>query len=242
MVEKIYNHLSELGLTNAENPGRKAAQASVGKGRNAPMRFLTPLERSDLLIVLQEVFKWPIPEEEKEKEKAKWTKVRDACLVAMVVGAGLKLSEVDSLSVNCTSDGFLHVPPKGVRLKRRCPVLPIASAGLSRWKEWITALPSLSTAVLFPADVIRRRYDQAKPSEAMHPATLFRRISALLKEAGIDGNRVGAQTLRNTYAAMLFEEGYSDKDMRDYLGIKLPENVIFMRQQHAAWYAKYGKG
>lgn len=50
MVEKIYNHLSELGLTNAENPGRKAAQASVGKGRNAPMRFLTPLERSDLLI------------------------------------------------------------------------------------------------------------------------------------------------------------------------------------------------
>lgn len=239
MVEKVFDHLFELGLS-IENPGRKAGKEKAGKGRNAPMRFLTPLERSNLFQVLRQEFSRPIPEEEKEKEKAKWTKVRDACLVAMIVGAGMKVSEVDSLSVNCTSDGFLIIPPKYQRPKRKCPVLPIASEGLSKWTEWVSSLPSLSTSVLFPADVIRRRNDQTQPTEAMHPATMFRRVSALFKAAGIDGSRIGGQTLRNTYAAMLFEEGHSDNEMMEYLGIKLPENMIDMRQQHTAWFAKYG--
>ena len=126
LIERVYNHLIVMGL-NIPNPARHAGQSDVHTRQNDPMRFLDKIEKQNLenciLMVLQEAAQLGSPTKlKREKTKREyaeiWAWVRDATVAAVLVGAGLKVSETVRLSVNCTSgaDDFIRFGHSGTGL------------------------------------------------------------------------------------------------------------------------------
>lgn len=239
LIERVYVHLNALGLCDG-NPARSAGHKGVGNRRNDPMRFLVNEERQRLqnylLGVLREAEEaWAQNQTKKMKKTeyaALWAGVRDVAVAAVLVGAGVKVSELRALSVNCTSDtGVLVVPRSGFDMERRIPLLPVAVEALRVWMLFREPDKDLGR-VLFPAVISRRRDDQRTQTAAMHPSTVFRRVSALLNDADIRDARACGQTLRNTFAASLIESGADDETIVAALGFKGVFSVPHLRLEH----------
>ncbi len=94
LIERIYNHLARL-QDGLHNPASQAVRAHLAEGENDPTAFLLPGER-DLLIarVLG-------PPGEIAPDGAasptEWKRARDVALVAVLLGAGLKVGEIRTL-------------------------------------------------------------------------------------------------------------------------------------------------
>lgn len=247
LIERAYDHLIELGL-NMENPGRKAGVARMGAGVNAPTKFLGDRECQRLFGAIQQFLVLPIPEWS-DRDYAAWTKewsaARDICLAGVMVGAGVRVEEVERLTVNCTYKtgtpaaegdealGRLWVPGAVGVQGREALCFPVAEMALASWATWRKAMDWVAeTDLLFPANIRLRRHDLAAGlNESMHPSTVFRRVSRVLTEAGITGSRVGGQTLRNTYAAMLVELGCNDMEILTAMGLKTARSVLRLREK-----------
>ena len=250
LIERVYTHLGAIGL-NLPNPGQHAGREGVNNRRNDPMRFLDQKEREKLenhlrsgLARAGDEIALIRPEKEKRKKEyaALWAVMRDATVAAVLYGAGVKVSELERLSVNCTSDvlrdgGTLFLPRSGFDLERRIPCLAVGSYALTAWLPVLSAEPSLGKT-LFPALISRRRSDQLQQTAQMHPATVFRRVKTLLEDAGITDARACGQTLRNTYAAHLIESGMDDAAIADALGFTGDFSVSHLRQEHAAFFGR----
>lgn len=240
LIERSYSHLIALGL-NLPNPGQLAGKNTPTIGHNAPMRFLDQEEKNRLenyvlgmLSQAEEEIGWYREEKGKKKKQAAalFACTRDAAVAALLVGAGMKVSEVIRLSVNCTLDEeVFNLPRLKFEMDRRIPLLPVAVEGLRVWKMFRELEKDLGT-VMFPADTSRRRDDQRTQTAAMHPATLFRRVSALMHAAGVSDARACGQTLRNTYAADLIESGADDQAICDALGYEGQFSVLHLRAEH----------
>ena len=242
LIERVYVHLQSLGL-NIPNPGQLAGKKGGGAGSNDPTRFLSRDERVKLEKMLKGIFASAGEEGAVEKVKKmkkrertkKWAEMRDATVAATLYGGGVKVGEVGGLSVNCTiEDGTLLVPAVGTTREHRTVLLPIAREALSLWVTWRSLVDGAGDT-LFPADIARRRNDQRLATAAMHPATVFRRLRSLFETAGIDVERAGGQTLRNTYAAMLIESAASDETIIEALGYHGDFSILALRQAHKEW-------
>ena len=126
------------------------------------------------------------------------------------------------------------MPRSGFDLERRVPLLQVAEEALKVWVPFREGESDLGR-VLFPALITRRRDDQRTLTAAMHPATVFRRVKALLDAIGISGDRACGQTLRNTYAACLIESGLDDLAIIEALGFKGEFSVLHLRAEHEAF-------
>ena len=240
LIERVYNHLIILGL-NIPNPAQHAGQSDVHTRQNDPMRFLDKKEKQNLenciYFVLQEAAQLgsatTLKRQKGRREYTKiWVWVRDATVAAVLVGAGLKVSEAVRLSVNCTSDSeMLIVQRAGYKLERHIPLMPLAIEALRAWLPYRATESNLGP-VLFPALVSRRRDDQHILTSTMHPTTLFRRVSLLLKQAGITDARACAQTLRNTYAADLIDSGANDEMIFEAMGYVGDYSVSHLRGEY----------
>jgi len=249
LIERVYTHLFSLGL-RIDNPGQEAGYAHVGAGLNDPMRCLDQEERSLLFTGLRSIWGAGQSSEEDQKEKT-WALIRDAAMIGVITGGGAKISEVGQLTVNCSSeDGWLVIPPGKVD-EHRAPLLPIGEEALAVWAR-VRAGLGFGGRVLFPADVSRRRDGLNGPFQTMHPATIYRRINALFKRFGIDQTRAithdegatlrnGGQTLRNTYAATLFERDEPDEVIAEALGLYADFSVPRLRDAHTKWLALQGR-
>ena len=93
--------MGRLGL-NIPKPGRLAGFAKIGKGKDDDTRFLNLVEREKLVAFVQ------TRTDELRKAKAgleEWVEYRDLALVGVLVGAGLKVGQAKSLSLNCIRAG-----------------------------------------------------------------------------------------------------------------------------------------
>jgi integrase len=255
LIERVYIHLIAKGLSVA-NPGQLAGrkEGGVGNRSNDEMRFLDHSERKRLASFLQTVLSGADSAESrrqyskaKEVEKAKiWARVRDWVITAVIYGAGCRVSELRVLSVNCTwFNGVLVVPETwrgDIKIEpHNAPMLPVAMLALKVWEFYRGDSGELGTS-LFPAMVSRRRNDQQMDKTSMHPSTIFRRLRAVLAQAGLDKDREGepqarscGQTLRNTYAAQLMDSGADDMTLIRALGFEGDYSVQHLRQAYAAW-------
>lgn len=210
LIERVYAALARL-MPGLENPGSKAAKENVGRGVNDLGAFLTTAQR-DRLIGSLTVEK----EEEKKKGKANaWRALRDRAITAVILGGGVKGGEVRGMSVSCVSvDGEWLEIRHGKRL-HRTRLRPFAVDLLARWVAYREAAGTEGT-LLFPSTV------QAKAkSQMMDKATLYRIAKRQLDAAGVSlPAREAPQTLRNTFAAMLFDAGESDGLVTEYLGLQ----------------------
>lgn len=231
MLERVYVHLGTLGFTG-QNPGRKAAYERAGAGSDKPSRFLRPAER-DAVIGLVESKIDEIRKDEKKLDR--WMEVRDLALIGATIGGGMKAQHLKSLTLNCTKldEGVIDVSTSAV--PHRASLLPFALNALALWIEVLEALTSETLSMkgrvggtseqwrksqtVFIADRSINGFGLYATTQRMHPSTIFRRIKKFLTEAGISGERASAQTLRNTYAALLIESGATNEELVTCLGL-----------------------
>lgn len=146
-----------------------------------------------------------------------WKRRRDRAMQAMMLGAGLKVSEVIGIVTDSvgTVDATGCVP---------VTVSPASTAGTSRWhqtqlrafavhevlnwKKERTAL-KIPGALLFPATL---------QGGVLDKATVYRQVKATFERAGISVQRLGGRTLRNSFAVRELTAGASIELVGEFMG------------------------
>lgn len=217
-LERVFNHIAFLGR-DVVNPGRQAAIERIGAGEDKPTRVLTVVEREAVIAALAS----QLARLEADGAGVEmWMTYRDLALVAALLGAGLKVSNIERLTLNCIDFEERRVELSGPHYTHRARLLQFAIPPLAAWLKILAdrhggTIPERHP--IFEADrsVGFGRYAKAL---VMHPSSIHRRTQRFLEEAGVTGERASAQTLRNTYAGLLIEAGATDDELVDFLGLK----------------------
>jgi integrase len=236
LIERIYNHLSRLD-EGLHNPASQAVRAHLAEGENDPTAFLLPGER-DLLIARVLGPAGETAADGADASPTAWKRARDAAMVAVLLGAGLKVGELRGLRTRAIDSG--HAGRVVLRMAKpesgrtyEAPLFAFAHRPLSAWLSLREASGTLGELV-FPA------MPSGRP---MHAASVYRRVELLLDQAGVlsaRSERASPQTLRNTCGAMHFEAGASPATVSQWLGMRDFESGWRLRAAHEAWVARAG--
>ena len=244
MIERVYVHLSSLGLS-IKNPGTHAAFHQLAKGANDPTVFLSEIEQKKVEKIIQNRLVHGVTQcasgdvESKEnkknrKKKRDWIGVRDAAVAAVMMGGGGTVWAAERLTVSCTncSEGRISLPRKGGP-EYEAIFLDFGQRTLDAWLRQRRLVTLSFGNTLFPADTgARRNPDTLTTYAGMSASSIFRAVQRVLHEAGITGARACGQTLRNTYGASLVRMGLSDEEILLNMGFFEISSAIRLR---AAW-------
>ncbi|WP_420998152.1 tyrosine-type recombinase/integrase [Cupriavidus sp. 30B13] len=237
LIERVFHHLSQL-QDGLHNPASQAVRAHLAEGENDPTAFLLPAERD---ILVARVLEAPPPSAQDGKDAGapsptQWKRARDTALVAVLLGAGLKVGEARNLRTES-----IAADASALRLVRadngrayEAPVFAFARAALLAWLETRAASDTLG-GLVFPA---------TPGGRPLHAASLYRRVEILLDEAGVlagRSERASPQTLRNTCCALHFEAGASPAEVALRLGMRDLESGWRLRAAFEAWLARSGQ-
>jgi len=223
LIERVLDHVREIELAST-NPARFIAQDGEASWRDArenePTGFLAHGERAALIAYLFS----PIGGLSAGQS---WRERRDRALVGVFLGGGVKTGEAAALTVSNFdwNQPWLTVEASNPALNRQTRLAPFAIALLDQWvSERKTA--KLPGDLLFPSTASGR---------IMHKATMLRAIDAVTLAAGIAESRTARaspQTLRNTFAADLFESGTAPEQVGEWLGF---QQEISAHRLYRAW-------
>ncbi|WP_144139034.1 tyrosine-type recombinase/integrase [Paraburkholderia sp. BCC1884] len=225
LIERVLDHVREIESAGT-NPARFIAQDGEAAWRNArenePTGFLSHAERTALIAHLFA----PLPG---LSEAQRWRERRDRALIAVFLGGGLKTGEAIALTVSCVNAGspWVTIESANPMLTRRTRLAPFASAILDAWLTE-RRLADLPGNLVFPGSPSGR---------PMHKATMLRSVDALVDTAGIAASRISRaspQTLRNTFAADLFESGVEAELVGQWLGFV---QAVSANRLYRAWQA-----
>jgi site-specific recombinase XerD len=223
LIERVLDHVRYIEVAST-NPARFIAQDGEAGWRNArdnePTGFLSTAERATLVAHLT-------PPVMGVSRAQRWREYRDRALVAVFLGGGLKTGEAIALTLRNINTGsaWLSIDGDSPMSSRRTRLAPFAVAALDTWLE-VRATEELPGTLIFPA---------APSGRPMHKATTLRSIDALIDAAGIAASRearASPQTLRNTFAAELFESGVDPELVGEWLGFVQP---VSAHRLHRAW-------
>ena len=218
-LEKVFVHLGTLGLGGIINPGRMAGYERVGSGSDKPTRFLIGQEASAVIRLIQTRLD-ALRRDEKGKDE--WMEFRDLALIGVMIGGGLKVSHIGALTLSCIDLTEERIDLSKPGFAHRARLLPFAVAAL---KAWLEVQRDLHAGKLSPSQKIfeagrKSGFGRTSKTVTLSASSVHRRTNALLKLAGITGERASAQTLRNTYAGLLIEAKATDEQLVDYLGLQ----------------------
>lgn len=184
LFERVFTHLNVN-----PNPAIHACFDVVKNkrlaGANSPTVALTNKQQVAFMRAL------PAPET--------WQRRRDRAMQALMIGAGLKVSEVIGLRVE-------NVGGKDESGSVPITVSPASAGGVVRWHQtqlrpfavrevlaWLNERKTLKIGgkLLFPA---------SEHGEALHKATVYRQTKATFERAKLPVARLGGRTLRNSFA------------------------------------------
>jgi integrase len=223
LIERVLDHVREIELAST-NPARFIAQDGEAAWRNArdnePTGFLTSHERALLVAHL-------FSSVTELSAAHRWRERRDRALIAVFLGGGLKTGEARTLTVSCVTAGspWVVIESPNPLMTRRTRLSPFAVAALDVWLAE-RRLSELAGNLVFPASPSGR---------PMHKATMLRSVDALIEAAGFAASResrASPQTLRNTFAADLFETGVAPELVGQWLGFMQP---VSANRLHRAW-------
>lgn len=235
LIERFYIYLSARGLLKRENPGSLAAKEGIGKGNNDKTQYLT---EEEWRAVSDFVGRPPHRKEKEKEEKNKkpsrhwsqfveWRLARDKALASVMLFGAVKVSEVALLSVNCTTDGrTIRIRSDGKIPYHEATLLDEGLAGLNAWRS-ARQDAGIQGDLLFPSSDL---------GEPMHAASIYRRVHLIAEtailEAGLVAplSRLSPQTLRNTYARILFQKGFDDKSIMASMGILEKRSLLRLKQ------------
>ncbi|MGA7813204.1 tyrosine-type recombinase/integrase [Caballeronia sp.] len=223
LIERVLDHVREVELAST-NPARFIAQDAEAPWREAPENeptgFLAHGERAALLSYLFS----PIGD---LSAALRWRERRDRALTSTFLGGGIKTGEAARLTVSDYrwNQPWLTVEAGDLSLQRETRLAPFAIALLDTWvSERKTA--GLQGQLLFPSTPSGR---------PMHKATMLRAIDAVIEAAGVSRSRsarASPQTLRNTFAADLFDSGTAPERVGQWLGF---QQMISAHRLYRAW-------
>jgi len=160
-----------------------------------------------------------------------WKRRRDHAVQATLLFGGLKVAEAIGLHLGEVENSFSPLP---IRLK----INPedkhatsyehetiVHSYGADALRYWLIerlAVDSKGQRV-FKGDLVFPGDSEGKP---MSRVTLWRQVKETFARAGVDVNRSGGRTLRNTFATQqLKEHGRTKDDVKGYLGLALERSA-----------------
>jgi site-specific recombinase XerD len=215
LLDRVYTHLK------VPNPARDACFAIYKSGDRAL------LGKNDRKVVLtdaqQAAFMQALPVAapgSPEDPSTGWKRRRDRAMQAMMLGAGLKVSEVSGIY----SD---NVHDKDSAGSASISISPASAGGLVRHHQtqlrpfavpevmqWITERHALKIPgpLLFPASLGGGR---------LNNATVYRQVRATFERAGIAAARLGGRTLRNAFAVRELNAGGSMELVGEFMGHRL---------------------
>lgn len=213
LIERIYDHLTEIGITSI-NPARGLAIVE-------PVRSDADNDKSVVLsqAQLNEVFD-ALP----KIEEGKWKSHRDRALIATLIGAGLRVSEVIMLktrNVKPQADAtFLELDGVGAGRAHRVKMTEPAATILNRWSVERTLIRNAGE-LLFPSKLI---------GGSLNAATVYRKVSRVFADAGLseeDVKRRGGRTLRNTFAVAALDAGAPLQLVGEWLGHHADRSTMY---------------
>ena len=223
LIERVLDHVREIELAST-NPARFIAQDGEAEWRNArdnePTGFLSTAERSALTAYLFS----PVTD---LSAAQRWRERRDRALIAVFLGGGIKTGEARTLSMNCLTPGspWVVIEATNPLFTRRTRLAPFAVSVLDAWLDE-RKQAELPGELVFPASPSGR---------PMHKATMLRAVDALVDAAGIGESRearASPHTLRNSFAADLFESGVEVEVVGQWLGFA---QAVSANRLHRAW-------
>lgn len=195
LLERVFAYLGVM-----PNPATKLAfevnKSPTDKGIDKPKVYLDDKAQVAFLAGLP-----PAAGYDPSKPNAPtWKKRRDNAMLAMMLGAGLKVSEAVMLSLDDIgrkdSAGEMwikvrnpasHGPNNSHQTVLRRFAVPYVLPWIEERKRH-----KIPGKLLFPASL--------KAGEALNKATVYRHVKASLQGAGVEVERMGGRTLRNSFA------------------------------------------
>lgn len=201
LLEKLYDYFVSQGWAPG-NPFRLIAPRAgvLDPLEVPPPEWLSEREQRTLVSVLQDL--------------DGWRGDRDRALAALLMGAGLRVSEARSLRLLDVEPRTwsLTLTPGGVHRPHTTRVLPDGP-----WSDWLQTWLTVRTGV-FPGQWV---LCATAKGTALSASTIFRRVDGWLAAAGIhqgSGQR-GPNLLRNTFARAALASGqFSVDDVKEFMG------------------------
>jgi len=209
LVERLFDDFAAHGFPG-DNPGRMAVFMGETSEKNSLTTFLSKEDKNQLIQYLSDIHpNGSISDEE----------LRNAGILAMALGFGARAREVTAIRAGAlevkwgmVSCGVAVRMPDG-RMPRVMKFAWEVLAACARGKREDDLLCG----------------DKLPPDDA----TIYRRVRSGLQSAGITMNqRACLQTLRNTYLAMLIEEGECDEAIMAFAGIHTLRGLNLLKQAY----------
>lgn len=176
---ELYQHLLLLKDEEQANPARQLLTSQPAPDRQSP-EALTPADVRRLLAQLSA-----------EQLMPGWKHQRQAAMVMMLLGAGLRTTELLTLKLRSLSRGdSCWVPEHKPRPERVVPLHGMVREVVADWLA-LRERTGIAGELVFPSNT---------SGAPLTPSTLFRQVKALLKAADIERRYEGPMLLRNTCA------------------------------------------
>lgn len=184
IFERVYTHLQV-----PVNPARNAMFDALKSGNRAPVGH--DEDKVSLTDAQQVEFMRALPPPDN------WKRRRDRAMQAMMLGAGLKTSEVIGLRIGQVGEPdateipiTIKASTGGTAREHRAMLRAFAVEEVLAWMRERRDL-GISGPLLFPATL---------NGGLLNHATVYRNVKKTFAAAGIDVSRKGGRTLRNAYA------------------------------------------
>jgi integrase/recombinase XerD len=213
LLERVFIH---LGAT--PNPVTKLAyevnKSPTDKGIDKPKVYLDDKAQFALLAGMPPIAAY----DQANPASPSWKKRRDRAMLAMMLGAGLKVSEVIALRVDyvgrkdSAGEKWIKVrnpSSHGPNNSHKTVLRHFAEPYVTSWIEE-RKLHKIPGKLLFPASL--------KAGEELNKATVYRHVKATLLEAGLDVERMGGRTLRNSFAVRELRHNTPVETVGEFLG------------------------
>ncbi|AXV79498.1 MULTISPECIES: tyrosine-type recombinase/integrase [Ralstonia solanacearum species complex] len=225
LIERVFHQLALL-REGTHNPASSAVQQKLAGGENDPTAFLSRAERTAIDASLA------VTAAAGGAANASAFKLaRDRAMVAVCHGAGLKVAQVQSLRLRQVAADLAAIIVEPARGKPYdVPLLASARPALSAWLA-VRTQAEVPGERIFVADAGGR---------VMHAASVYRRVEAWLAELPAlahRNERLSPQTLRNGYAAALFDAGAAPAEVGHALGLRDPASAWRLRAAYTDWLA-----
>jgi len=215
------------------------------RGKEEDKSFLTEAE----IDLFMEHLPAAAPFIEKLAIDRSWKKRRDRAMLALMIGAGLKVSEVvaietDSVGAVDATTGSVPINIRswesdGTSRPHRAMLRPFAAKEVLAWREERKFL-KIPGKLLFPSALKPKN----RKTNQLNKATVYRSVKDTFVLAGIDVSRMGGRTLRNTFAIHELET-HSPELVGEFLGhrkMRSTERYLPYTQRAALKKTKLGDG
>lgn len=237
LLERVFSVMHDGNSSpNYVNPaalarGEQGAAWKKVRG-NLPTSFVTSREREILIKYFESDTKGMSP-------TYRWRELRNRALVAMFLGAGLKVSEATALTVDCMArtdpDGCLEITVLGSRYPRLVLPAPFTVRLLEDWNAERTAK---SKATRISRDQPELLFPAQKCGGRMTSITPVRITAAIICASGLSDareERLSPQIMRNSFIAECFESGHTAREVTSALGFATILTAERWKQEWEQW-------